>query len=602
MPKVFLAFANRKEDELPTLDHEYREIHRVLSNREVKGHFDIYQGKNMTREEMIEYLNKFKKNIIIFHYSGHADRDQLLLEDESTSSEGILAQLAEAPNLKLIVLNGCSTYEQAKKLAALKTAPVVVSTISKVGDHAATQFSIAFYQSLCNLFDSIERSFTAGVAAAKHIRPKIEGTRGLVKRKAKNGANDIWDISSNYEPAIEWKLPSQDIREAVKSNFKTNSILTNQLLEAFYNRLEENKQKELVRAGSEGDDAIKKELLKLIPLPVSEQLRKLFAVPGIKEFRGEKFLQEVGVARLTQIVYAAIALLETLLFVHLAQVWEEKVNNGLQIPTFLKEDIEHFLALSLSERRQYPLFNLIKMIVNFFKEKKVNNFFIELNDGFAEIETSTSFFDAVKFMNAKYEDCLKKIIGVEEAARLCEPAEAHLAEIYSKLSFITRYQMASIKAISYNRFRHEEIYNHTIHDLVQTFKETKDRIQPNEDALFTASVLILNQNGDKTLNLAPFIIDKNAFIPTSQLPNIYHFQHYSSESDACAYAHLFQPEPGQADLKIFTKTKKEEAIIEGGKAGLEYLKTKRKKKEEKKYDDFTVFKLQFDTFRTQVLS
>ena len=142
--RIFLAFANQKDNPLPTLREEDDKLSEILSKREQKDHFKIFKDSFIDTRKLGRNLAQFKNEIIIFHYSGHANRDQLFLEDKPAMARGIANYLAKCPHLKLVILNGCSTQGQIRPLLDLPTKPVVIATSASVDDHKATLFSHYF--------------------------------------------------------------------------------------------------------------------------------------------------------------------------------------------------------------------------------------------------------------------------------------------------------------------------------------------------------------------------------------------------------------------------------------------------------------------------
>ena len=55
-------------------------------------------------------LPSYREQISIFHFSGHTGRDSIILEDEALNTQGLAKLLSQCPNLKLVVLNGSSTF------------------------------------------------------------------------------------------------------------------------------------------------------------------------------------------------------------------------------------------------------------------------------------------------------------------------------------------------------------------------------------------------------------------------------------------------------------------------------------------------------------
>ena len=112
--------------------------------------FDLFQSEHN------------RGRVVAFHYAGHANSFQLLLEDEqggnqSAHAEGLISFLAKQDSLKLAMLNGCSTEAQAQGLALANIA--TIATNNSIDDAVATQFAIRFYTALVNKA-SIHTAFT----------------------------------------------------------------------------------------------------------------------------------------------------------------------------------------------------------------------------------------------------------------------------------------------------------------------------------------------------------------------------------------------------------------------------------------------------------
>lgn len=107
--QVILAFANDTSDSLVYLDHESEMVYSYL-NRMDNTIVNAVQKKEVTIDELFaEFANK-KKDITIFHFSGHAGKlDLMFKEGRIVSGEGIAQLITHAPNIELVFLNGCAT-------------------------------------------------------------------------------------------------------------------------------------------------------------------------------------------------------------------------------------------------------------------------------------------------------------------------------------------------------------------------------------------------------------------------------------------------------------------------------------------------------------
>ncbi|MDX2249851.1 MAG: CHAT domain-containing protein [Bacteroidia bacterium] len=167
-PVIFLAFANDQVNSaryLRGLAQELRGIRNSLSAAKQAKAVDIVERANATLADIVDVFQdpEYSGRIRVFHYGGHADSYQLLLESEGNavqiaSSEGFARFLANQANLELVFLNGCSTKNQALDLRAAGI-PTVIATSDKINDAIAQRFAIRFYKGIGG-YASIQKSFT----------------------------------------------------------------------------------------------------------------------------------------------------------------------------------------------------------------------------------------------------------------------------------------------------------------------------------------------------------------------------------------------------------------------------------------------------------
>ena len=98
---IFLAYANRPEEPLPSLQEEDDHIFRLLLPRSQKEHFSVFRESHSTRTKLIHDLGELKDEIIVFQFSGHAGRDRLLLEDEQVMANGVASFFGSMPKAKI---------------------------------------------------------------------------------------------------------------------------------------------------------------------------------------------------------------------------------------------------------------------------------------------------------------------------------------------------------------------------------------------------------------------------------------------------------------------------------------------------------------------
>ncbi len=216
-PVIFLAFANDKIDNtryLRNLSVELTGIRKALESAQDAGLCEIVERSNATIEDILDIFESrnFRNRIAIFHYGGHADGYQLLLENTDGSQstahgEGLTSYFRKRNNLKIIFLNGCSTEQQAIDLIN-KGVSCVIATTQSIDDITASDLATRFYKSLARGF-SIEKSWEE---ATDEIRiRKGDNYRALYRKNIKNLTSDRfpWRIFFRKGSGIirTWNLP-----------------------------------------------------------------------------------------------------------------------------------------------------------------------------------------------------------------------------------------------------------------------------------------------------------------------------------------------------------------------------------------------------------
>jgi len=169
-PVIFLAFANDRDDAvgyLRNLPQEARQLRNVLDKL---GLCEVVVRSNCTATDIFKVFqdSRYRNRIAIFHYGGHANGYQLLLESAQgevsiADGEGFAQFLAEQNGLELVFLNGCSTQQHAQRLVDADIS-AVISTSRAIDDTVATEFSKHFYQGLAS-GASIKTAFDEAKAA-----------------------------------------------------------------------------------------------------------------------------------------------------------------------------------------------------------------------------------------------------------------------------------------------------------------------------------------------------------------------------------------------------------------------------------------------------
>lgn len=167
---VMLAyFAQRPDQFLNYLDKEQDEMAEFCERGDLS--YLPRKGEKASVGSMVADINRYKDKVVVFHYSGHADSNSIFFNSGAGDATGLANLLGQCPNLKLVFLNGCSTWAQVEALFNNKVKSVI-ATRYNVRDSEARIFSTAFYQ---HLFDSKETLLTSFRNAIINVglRPKL---------------------------------------------------------------------------------------------------------------------------------------------------------------------------------------------------------------------------------------------------------------------------------------------------------------------------------------------------------------------------------------------------------------------------------------------
>ena len=230
MQVLFLNFANSRAAPLPTLQEEDDNIYRLLTPRALRQHYLLHRESYSSLRKIAEYLVLYREHISVFHFSGHAGRDRLLLKEQTAGAEGIAQLLGQCPNLKLVVLNGCSTQGQVQRLLAAGV-PAVIATSAPVEDDKATRFGVRFYQGLSEQL-SIEEAFNMASGEIKALDANLQIHRNLAFQNI-NQTPAFWGLfhQEGQSEILKQILPSARLAP-MPTDYRPNEKLIDALWDA----------------------------------------------------------------------------------------------------------------------------------------------------------------------------------------------------------------------------------------------------------------------------------------------------------------------------------------------------------------------------------
>ncbi|MEG4200295.1 AAA-like domain-containing protein [Microcoleus sp. Pol12A5] len=198
---LFLA-ANPKNSTVLRLGEEVKEIADGLQRSKKREKFQLEQQWAVTPRDMQRAVLDYKPEIV--HFSGHGVGEEgLALEDETGQIKLVnakaLARLFELfmDRVECVVLNAC--YSDVQAAAIAHHIPYVIGMKQAVGDNAAREFAIGFYDALA-AGESIEFAYKSGCVSITMAGIPEELTP-VLKKKPEN--SDQETAEQEIVPAID---------------------------------------------------------------------------------------------------------------------------------------------------------------------------------------------------------------------------------------------------------------------------------------------------------------------------------------------------------------------------------------------------------------
>lgn len=159
------------------VDKEFRDIISRVRGSRLRDRFNFVQIQAARYDEMITALQEHEPQVL--HISAHGKPDgSLVFEGEQAPQEVSKAQLlrlltALRDKLRIVVLNACDSHAVAQAIPSVLDLAIGMTT--QIGDRAAIDFSVAFYESL-GFGKPVETAFNVALAALEdieHETPKL---------------------------------------------------------------------------------------------------------------------------------------------------------------------------------------------------------------------------------------------------------------------------------------------------------------------------------------------------------------------------------------------------------------------------------------------
>jgi hypothetical protein len=547
-PIIYLTFANDPDDHLELLKEESRRLYGALEELDRKEYLKLMREESTQIKDIFDVFTKNKGRVAIFHYAGHATGTRLDLEKGHGDAGGLAKLLGEQEGLQLVFLNGCSTYDQVKTLLEAGV-PAVIATDVPIEDRKAMEFAEQFYESLANR-RTIEQSFKMAEAYldtkySKSVEIVTQNT-GWITDLGNSGNDKMylpWGLyvqDDRRDEIMNWKLPffrpiglPQDMIQYIGKSFTANRYIVLVLDEMckynpdIYAQMVEQRGEETVKKDSKEFPWL---VIGNFPWPIGSQIRLL------------RFYDKPNQERLQHLVSTYLITSQLLYYILLSDLWE-KVR--------LEEKRPKWEGLGLNKKK-YTAFDFLAEIPALFKlvEERGIPFIGEmamlseaLQDKESPLSKAHTFLESLR----------GKLLTDPPTAdmdKVCMKTEQAVSIVLRAAAFLARYRLLTVRNVSIEKPRFEALayemdmgpLNATQGTGLNLYQDQSYRRKQNfSDS--SSVIMVSNENYlDRSLNLSPFVIDKNTFVTVKK----------SDTTEQDRLAHIFLMAWAEKDRLFYT--------------------------------------------------
>lgn len=501
-PVIFLAFANSKDAYLDGLENEQRAISDALRLHRDSNRIAVETSFSTTVADIFNAFTRYKDRIAVLHYAGHADGAHLELRDGVAVAQG-LADLIRVQTHKpeLVFLNGCATGGQVNALLEAGVKAVIATSVP-INDDAAHTLASGFYRALAT-YCTVQEAFDTALAELTMRGRQLAQVHRSLSWEGKDGDSTdpaIWGLFGE----TDWRIPT--LAAPVPLEELDLELMT--LLETVFGEMHERfgYGKEVLEAiESEQAPLGRQALIKVFPLPISIELEPLFQVESQR-----KIAEQV---RQMLLLYGRAGQF----YVHtlLAQLWE----TTQPLPAAVVADIRQFLAQNTDEWRTFRYLRFAHTLANALRAQGISLFFeVDAYDSSAE--------ERLESLRQRW---AKRPMSQAEASEVFNQTIEDLSEVLKAFAPLADgYRMLSVREILLYNFRHQPqaSYQHIHSVLAKIVKEGTNYLPMRPQPNYTESYSVLLAKYDKqenilaSINLSPFVVDKNAFEKDANTPNL----------------------------------------------------------------------------------
>jgi hypothetical protein len=238
------------------------------------------------------------------------------------------------------------------------------------------------------------------------------------------------------------------------------------------------------------------QIIKNFPWPIGVELRRLFSAS----------MRDLDRLRLDQIFKTIERTMQFVSFVILSQLWQDVINKKITIPGSISAEFENRITVLTMGNFTW----LIRAICSLYQDQNLEWFMPEINENFDK-----KFYAALDFWVPERNEIGHYQINLtqEEIERRCVEYEEKLTFILSKIAFLTKYNLVSVRDIKVLKPKNRNAKFHHLIDLLNSSDSDFAGKELDEEKYSESHSILLMKSVksiEEYLNLSPLIIDTHS--------------------------------------------------------------------------------------------
>lgn len=533
-PIFLITFANPNQD-LLYLEMEKEAIDRIINEKNQEEKYKIVSCKS--RNDVAFFLGNDlnRERLVFFYYSGHASSEFLITEEEISDMRGVASLLSRCRNLKLIILNGCSTEGQIKTLSdAFKNSgcllPTIIATSAPIDDKKASEFAITFITQFFIYGRVIKTAFEIAIETIQ-TNPENRNltlNRFLPEMLNKESQEEIWGLFPELDAEQTQTTLSNIISDFIPNDYIPNEPLFRTLIEEVLKPLSKEINDKFEADGGVliNTSSYKPLVYKKFPFPISKRLQRLDSSESNADTKNGSetvFYNKPDLYRMLEIYRTYKTIIDLLFSIVQAELYNLICQEKNCISEFQSKQIIDAYTNKIINNEVFTTSTGLHFWVSMLNPMKSQLFIAEIPNSLdSDFFRICAFFENIGNSKRQFSN--------KEAQGLTEYAEFKLCNLFKKIAFLSQYKLTSVENIFLNRRRHSTVkYDHQIFHLQGDEGILPRRMSEKMDIfLDNSSIIIYKENNNFQdslfLNLSPFLIDDKLFEDKATMSNIIAFK------------------------------------------------------------------------------